>query len=46
MRNLSNHVCVVRLYEAVETLDYVYLAMEHCTKGCASWAVAGQGGGP
>eukprot|EP00887_Chlorella_sp_A99_P005827 scaffold1.g5827.t1 len=33
MRNLSNHVCVVRLFECVETPNYVYLAMEHCTKG-------------
>ena len=33
MRALSNHACVVRLYEVAETPDCVYLFMEHCEKG-------------
>ena len=33
MRHLSNHACIIRLFEAVETPGFVYLAMEHCTKG-------------
>lgn len=38
MRNLSNHVAVVRLYEHVETPNFVYIMMEHCTRG---WVPAG-----
>ncbi|GAB4822230.1 hypothetical protein N2152v2_009276 [Parachlorella kessleri] len=33
MRNLSNHVAIIRMYEACETPDYVYIMMEHCTRG-------------
>lgn len=33
MRNLSNHVAVVKLYEYVETRDYVYIMMEAARRG-------------
>lgn len=35
MRNLSNHVGVVRLYECVETRDHVYVMMEAAARGWA-----------
>lgn len=33
MRNLSNHVAVVKLFEYVETRDYVYIMMEAAKRG-------------
>jgi len=33
MRNLSNHVTVVKLFEYVETRDYVYIMMEAAKRG-------------
>lgn len=33
MKNLSNHTAIIRLYEWVETPSYVYIMMEHCTRG-------------
>jgi serine/threonine protein kinase len=38
MRNLSNHVGVVRLYECVETRDHVYVMMEAAARGWAPLA--------
>lgn len=36
MRNLANHVGVIKLYEAVETRDCVYVFMEAAARGCAA----------
>ena len=33
MRNLSNHVSIIKMYEVAETPEFVYILMEHCTKG-------------
>ena len=33
MRNLANHCAVVKLYECVETRDYVYIMMEAAARG-------------
>ena len=33
MRHLSNHVCIVRLLEHVETPGYVYIMMEAARRG-------------
>ncbi|KAL4421368.1 hypothetical protein ABPG75_010659 [Micractinium tetrahymenae] len=33
MRNLSNHVAVIKLFEYVETRDYVYIMMEAAKRG-------------
>lgn len=33
MRNLSNHVAVVKLFEYVETRDFVYIMMEAAKRG-------------
>lgn len=40
MRNLSNHVGVIKLYEYVETRDYVYIMMEAAQRGCALHVIA------
>ena len=33
MRNLSNHVGIIKLFEYVETRDYVYVMMEAARRG-------------
>ena len=42
MRNLSNHVGVVKLYECCETRDYVYILMEAAKRGCVPACVVGR----
>lgn len=33
MKNLGNHCAIVKMYEWVETPGFLYIMMEHCTRG-------------